>query len=97
MTFRGTVRNGKVELEPGADLPEGAPVTVDLRSRTARKAPKNYDPLSDPAFRIGELAVPFGRKDGSREHDHYAYGTPKRSTRKRKVSAAKTAKRKSRR
>ncbi len=32
MTYKGTIRNGAVVLEPAADLPEGAEVRVRLES-----------------------------------------------------------------
>ncbi|MDI3281530.1 MAG: hypothetical protein QJR13_09190 [Bacillota bacterium] len=36
---------------------------------------------SDPLFAGGQIAADTGREDGSLEHDHYIYGTPKRSKR----------------
>jgi hypothetical protein len=89
MTFRGIVRNGRVELEPGTDLPEGSSVEVELRSPTPNAAKRKKERPVDPAFRISDLAVDFGRKDSSVEHDHYLYGTPKRSTRSKKSPRSK--------
>lgn len=35
MTYRGTIRDGAVVLEPGSDLPEGAEVEVALATESA--------------------------------------------------------------
>jgi hypothetical protein len=87
MTFRGVVRNGKIELDGPAELPEGTAVNVSrVPVSPRRKRSKKYDSMTDPAFRISELAMPFGRVDGSIEHDHYIYGTPKRYDRKKKAA-----------
>ena len=67
MTHRGTVKNGKVELEPGDSLPEGTIVRVE---------PVSDSP--DPADDLGAEAVDGGPPDLSAEHDHYIYGTPRR-------------------
>ncbi len=67
MVCRGTVRNGKVELDPGAQLPEGAAVRVEP-----------LDSHSDPADGLADEAVSTGLTDLASEHDHYIYGTPKR-------------------
>lgn len=96
MTFRGTVRNGRVELDRPSDLPEGAAVDVHVRgavrpSKGGRRNPR----LDDPAFNLSALAVSSARADGALEHDHYVYGTPKRFARKSKALAT-AKKRKSR-
>ena len=67
MTYRGTVKNGKVELETGSALPEGTVVRVE---------PVSESP--DPADDLGAEAVDGGPPDLSAEHDHYVYGTPRR-------------------
>ena len=67
MTMMGTVRNGRVELEPGATLPEGARVRIEPVSQTP-----------DPLEGIAEDAVATGISDLATQHDHYIYGTPKR-------------------
>jgi hypothetical protein len=67
MTYLGTIKNGKVELEQGIHLPEGTPVRVE---------PLISD--EDPALGIAEEAVHTGIPDLAKQHDHYIYGTPKR-------------------
>jgi len=67
MTVMGTVRNGRIELEPGAALPEG----VRVRIEPITQAP-------DPLEGIAEDAVDTGICDLATQHDHYIYGTPKR-------------------
>ena len=37
--------------------------------------------VNDPAFNISALSVETGVTDLASEHDHYLYGTPKRSER----------------
>ncbi len=91
MTFRGIVRNGKIELDVPSDLPEGASVDVNLRS-DSRPRPKKSRSGRDPVFHISDLAVPSGRTDGAAEHDHYIYGTPKKSSRRSRVAPAKNSK-----
>ncbi len=67
MSYRGTVREGKVELEPGANLPEGTVVLVEpLPAET------------DPVYLLADDAIDTGIGDLAEEHDHYAHGTPKR-------------------
>jgi hypothetical protein len=67
MTLCGTVRNGKVELDPGVELPDGTVVRVEP-----------LDSVPDPADGLCDDAVPTGIPDLATEHDHYTYGTPKR-------------------
>jgi hypothetical protein len=67
MTYRGTVREGKVELEPGVTLRDGTLVRVEPLT-----------PEDDPAYGLADEAVSTGIRDLSEQHDHYAHGTPKR-------------------
>jgi len=84
MAYRGHVRNGVVELDEPASLPEGAEVSVDLvaakKVLTASGGETHrgnggslYDRLSHVIGRIDDLPSDF-----SRNHDHYLYGTPKK-------------------
>lgn len=72
MSYKGTVRNGVVVLEPPIQLPEGTPVRVEPDS-----PPPVRDEDLDPAWRIGELAKPTGVPDLAVNADHYLYGHPK--------------------
>jgi hypothetical protein len=72
MSYKGTVRNGVVVLEPPIQLPEGTPVRVEPDS----PLPVRDEDL-DPAWRIGELAKPTGVPDLAVNADHYLYGHPK--------------------
>jgi hypothetical protein len=96
MTFRGIIKAGKVELESGVELPEGTVVNVEPSRRNGAGS-KRYNRSSDPAFNLSQFAVSTGRRDGAAEHDHYVYGSPKRSeapTRKpKRKPAAKVRKR----
>ena len=99
MTFRGTVQNGKVVLDEGAELPEGMRVDVSpLAKRTKRAA--GGKPSKAAAATSGLLGLlQFVIKDDdlptdlAHQHDHYIYGTPKRPAWK----AAKARKRTGRR
>jgi hypothetical protein len=67
MTYIGTVKSGRVELEPSCTLPDGTKVRIEPIENS-----------SDPADGLGDDAVPTGVADLASQHDHYVYGTPKR-------------------
>ena len=79
MSYRGTIKNGVVVLEAGADLPEGAAVRVEPEGVNAMPEALAVTPDADldAAWRIGELAKPTGIPDLSVNIDHYLYGHPK--------------------
>jgi hypothetical protein len=97
MTFRGTVQNGKVVLDEGAELPEGAKVDVRVvrgRRAKARPATRKGDPsswLSLLEFSVSDKAP----KDFAHQVDHYVYGGPRKPARKAR-SVKKSAKRRDR-
>jgi hypothetical protein len=85
MVYWGRVKNGKVVLEKGSKLSEGAivrvvPVDIAKESEGLRKG-----------FRLSALAIPMGVKDLASEADHYLYGTPKSSSRTARPRPAKRA------
>ncbi len=67
MVCVGTVRNGRVELEPGYELPEGIRVRIEPVAADA-----------DPADDLSSEAVSTGLPDLATEHDHYIYSVPRR-------------------
>ncbi len=69
---QGTVRNGVVVLEPGANLPEGKVVQVEAEAQVT-----DPDAGLDPAFKIAELAVDTGIPGLAMNLDPYRYGHPK--------------------
>ena len=77
MTYRGTVKQGIVELEPRAALPEGADVTVTV---TEAAGPPRH---ADPAQTLGGWLMRYAGavkglpSDLARNHDHYIHGTPR--------------------
>lgn len=83
MTLRGTIRNGNVHLEGAADWPDGTSVEVHrtAKKKSSRKAAPSKSGKLDPVYRLHELAVETGIADLAAEHEHYAYGTPKKSAR----------------
>jgi len=78
MVYRGHVRNGKIEVDNDAPLPEGAEVDITLKEEATGPAddgtvPTLYEQLEDL---IG--TVPGLPEDFSVNHDHYLYGVAKR-------------------
>jgi hypothetical protein len=78
MTYRGTVKQGVVVLEPGATFPEGTTVTVSA---------VDGDSVTPPAPQPNTLgrrlmkyagAVKGLPSDMARNHDHYIHGTPRK-------------------
>lgn len=72
MVYRGTVRNGVVEIEGDNGLPDGTRVRIEPVAATDLEPP-GTDPLLD----IAGLAVPIGQSDLATNLDHYLYGHPK--------------------
>ncbi|MCL4789411.1 MAG: hypothetical protein KJ070_21920 [Verrucomicrobia bacterium] len=72
MSYKGTVKNGVVVLDPPAELPEGTSVRVE-----PEPPPTVRDEDLDPAWRMDELAGDTGIPDLAVNLDHYLYGHPK--------------------
>lgn len=78
MVYQGTVQNGVVVFASGVQLPEGAPVKVELLPQPAETKTTKVDKSQlDPVWRMGESAVDTGIPDLSVNIDHYLYGHPK--------------------
>lgn len=78
MSYKGTVKNGVVVLEPGASLPEGMRVRVEVVAQPEKPFPKTpIAPEDDPLFDMGKYAVKTGIPDLSVNANHYLYGHPK--------------------
>lgn len=79
MVYRGHVRNGKIELDVGVRLQDGAVVTLEMQGNGAKA-----EPLSDQTEPLGKrLMRHAGTADGlpadaARNLDHYLFGTAKR-------------------
>jgi hypothetical protein len=73
MTYRGRVKDGAIVLDPGSQLPEGSIVRIELESAE----PSTRQAVSDPLFRITDLAAETGISDLATNIDHYLYGHPK--------------------
>lgn len=72
MVYRGTVRNGIVEIEGDNGLPDGTHVKIE-----PVEEPETGEPGSDSLFEIGSRAVAVGHSDLATNLDHYLYGHPK--------------------
>jgi hypothetical protein len=78
MTYRGTVKNGVVILEPDAKLPEGTPVRVELEPAQPQAGEAALPaPEDDPLWNLTKFAGETGIPDLSVNVDHYLYGHPK--------------------
>ncbi len=75
MLLEGVVRNGKIEIEPHQELPEGTRVLV--RPKTENIEGESGPTLLSLMKLVGtcdDLPADFAA-----EHDHYIHGTPKRN------------------
>ncbi len=72
MVYRGTVRNGVVEIEGDNGLPDGTRVNIELVAQ-----PETDGTAGDSLFDICRRAVPIGQSDLATNLDHYLYGHPK--------------------
>ncbi len=77
MVYRGHVRNGKIELDENASLPEGVQVRIEVvladNSGRDKRGRSLYDRLKP--FIGSAKGLPA---DASVNVDHYLYGHPKR-------------------
>jgi hypothetical protein len=76
MTLEGHVENGQIVLDELAKLPEGAKVRIEVLPLPA--------PATDDSTLYERLKPFIGILDGLPEdaalnHDHYLYGTPKKT------------------
>ena len=69
MTYRGHIKNGCVVLDDPVQLPEDSRVLI----QPVESAASLGELLRDVAGKGQNLPA-----DGSTQHDHYIYGTPKR-------------------
>ena len=70
MSIRGTVQNGVIVLEPGADLGDGTVVRVEPIE------PEKESTLADRLQRVIGIAEGLP-PDLAEQHDHYLHGRPK--------------------
>jgi hypothetical protein len=73
MTYRGHIRNGQITLDELVSLPEGALVNVEIVNN-GEQLPTIWDKLLELAGTVDGLPP-----DLAENHDHYLYGTPKKS------------------
>ena len=79
MTLHGHVQNGVIVLDKQVPLPEGAAVQVQIIVPPRPSAPDAELPTLAETLKdfIGVLEdLP---EDAATNHDHYLYGTPKKS------------------
>ncbi|HYE62193.1 MAG TPA: hypothetical protein VD997_09365 [Phycisphaerales bacterium] len=87
-TYRGKIEAGKIVLKDMPRFPDGTEVEVTLTQLSPSNGPASpaspapADDEDDPIFHIADRAVKTGIPDLAAEHDHYAYGTPKRRDQK---------------
>jgi len=77
MNYKGTVKDGKIELENGIRLPDGTPVSVEVEEtiQSSESEPKRtlYELFEGIIGKIDDLPEDFAEN-----HDHYLHGTPKK-------------------
>lgn len=78
MVYRGTVRNGVVEIDGDNGLPDGTRVNIEPVVESGAEAPADRS-----LFDMGRRAVPIGQSDLATNLDHYLYGHPKVSDEQR--------------
>jgi hypothetical protein len=76
MSLEGHVENGRIVLDEPAQLPEGAKVRVDVVRNPAAspEKPTLYERLQPFVGILDGLP-----EDAALNHDHYLYGTPKKT------------------
>ncbi len=85
MTYRGRVQNGVVVPEPGAELPEGAEVRIDVADKeqlNSSASPANDETAAKTTMYERYKSIIGAIKDlppdFAANHDHYIHGQPKR-------------------
>jgi hypothetical protein len=75
MTYRGSIKNGKIILDGSPSLPEGAPVKVEVSPRSKR--PKRILSLGEKLLKFAGTAKGLPH-DLAKNHDHYLHRRPKK-------------------
>jgi hypothetical protein len=73
MTYRGHIKNGQITLDDPIQLPEGVEVNVEI-VKCSEGEPTIWNKLLELAGTVDGLPT-----DMAENHDHYLYGTSKRS------------------
>jgi hypothetical protein len=73
MELEGTVSNGVVVLDPGAEVPDGTRVRIVV----PKTAPSTVSPLGQRLLKLAGTANDLP-SDMAALHDHYIHGMPKR-------------------
>lgn len=82
MTTRvAVVKKGQLVLKKPLRLPDGTQVKVHIEKQNGQAAKKKSkaEDETDPLLWAAEHAIDTGIPDLAAEHDHYIYGSPKRS------------------
>ncbi len=76
MSLEGHVENGRIVLDEPAKLPEGTKVRVEVvrTPEASAEIPTLYERLKPFVGILDGLP-----EDAALNHDHYLYGTPKKS------------------
>jgi hypothetical protein len=74
MSYKGTVKNGVVVLQPDANLPDGMNVLVESEPPSRSGAASGSE--DDPLFDMSKYAGDTGISDLAVNLDHYLYGHP---------------------
>jgi len=77
MVYRGTYKQGVIVLDEHADLTEGQRVFIEAATTAQSEQAIDVSAQNRELLKLAGI-VNTGRRDGSVNHDHYMYGSPKR-------------------
>lgn len=78
MVYRGHIKDGRVVLDESTSLPEGVEVRVEVVDKRADESAEQGSTLGQRLMKLSGIAKGLPA-DASVNHDHYIYGTPKRT------------------
>jgi hypothetical protein len=78
MTLQGHMENGHIILDESVDLPDGTKVRVEVLPSEAGKEIRGIPTLYERMKQFAGILEGLP-EDAALNHDHYLYGTPKKS------------------
>lgn len=77
MSYEGTVRNGVIVPDNGAELPEGTIVRFEAVATSEAQVAPSQRSFVDEILAIAQT-LPDLPPDFAEQHEHYTHGRPKR-------------------
>lgn len=78
MTLQGHMENGHIILDESVDLPDGTKVRVEVMPSEAGKEIRNILTLCERLKQFAGILEGLP-EDAALNHDHYLYGSPKKT------------------